>query len=277
MPSIISVSTLNDLQKFLSTIWVRPFLGVTAGQLYPLFQLLKGNPEFNSPCTLIPRATGTLEQIAPALSSPHACRKVDGIPVNFCLNFIENSYCSPVPASNACMVFTDGSGKTSSSVIVWQSNRQWLQNIKVVHGSSQLADLAAVVRAFNKLQDELNTITDSAYLAGTATKIEEAYSKEVTNPLLFSLLLYLHFAVQLHMKRCYILHVCSHTSLPGSISEGNACADQLAEAVVVPHVLSQAHLSHEFFTRVQQLFENNFSLDMNKHSKLCKPVLTVNR
>lgn len=170
MPSIISVSTLNDLQKFLGTIWVCPFLSATAGQLYPLFQLLKGNFELNSPCTLTPRATGALEQIAQASSAPQACRKVDGIPANFCLNFIENSYCSPVPASNACMVFTDGSGKTSRSVIVWQSNRQWLQNIKVVHGSSQLEDIAAVVRAFEKFQDELNIITDSAYLAGIVTK-----------------------------------------------------------------------------------------------------------
>lgn len=116
------------------------------------------------------------------------------------LNFIEKSYCSPIPIANACRVFTDGSGKTGRSLIVWQSNRQWLQDLEVVHGSSQPVELAAVVRAFEKFQDELNIVTDSAYVAGMVTRIEEAYIKEVTNLLLFSLLLCLHFAVQLHMK-----------------------------------------------------------------------------
>lgn len=192
------------------------------------------------------------------------------------LNFIEKSYCSPIPIANACRVFTDGSGKTGRSLIVWQSNRQWLQDVEVVHGSSQPVELAAVVRASEKFQDELNIVTDSAYVAGIVTRIEEAYIKEVTNPLLFSLLLCLHFAVQLHMKRYYILHVCSHTSLPGPISEGNAHADQLAGAVDVPDVLR--HVCHMgFFTRVQQLFENNSSLHSGKHGKLCKPVPAVNR
>lgn len=44
------------------------------------------------------------------------------------LNFIEKSYCSPIPIANACTVFTDGSGKTGQSVLVWQSNGQWLQD-----------------------------------------------------------------------------------------------------------------------------------------------------
>lgn len=61
------------------------------------------------------------------------------------LNFIEKSYCSPIPIANACTVFTDDSGKTARSVIVWQSNRQWLQDIEIVHGSSQLVELEAVV------------------------------------------------------------------------------------------------------------------------------------
>lgn len=111
------VPTLNDLQKFLKTInWVRPLLGITTEQLYPLFQLLKGNPELTSPHTLTPRATVALEQITQILSARQALRKVDDIPVNFYLNFIENSYCSPIQITNACTMFIDGSGKTGWSV-----------------------------------------------------------------------------------------------------------------------------------------------------------------
>lgn len=56
-------------------------------------------------------------------------------------------------------------------------------------------------------------------------RIEEVSIKEVTNPLLFSLLLCLCFAVQLRTKRYYILHICCHAGLPGPISEGNARAE----------------------------------------------------
>lgn len=70
----------------------------------------------------------------------------------FYLNFIEKYNCSPIPIANAYTVFTDGSGKTGQSVIVWQSNRQWLQDIKVVNGSSQLVELVAVVGALKNFK-----------------------------------------------------------------------------------------------------------------------------
>lgn len=73
----------------------------------------------------------------------------------FYLNFIEKSYCSPIPIANAYTVFTDGSGKTGQSVILWQSNGQWLQDIKVVNGSSQLVELAAVVGALKNFKMNL--------------------------------------------------------------------------------------------------------------------------
>lgn len=82
---------------------------------------------------------------------------------------------------------------------------QWLQDIKVVHGSSQLVELAAVVRAFEKFQEELNIVCH-CLCCRYSDKIEAAYIKEVTNPLLFSLLLHLHFVVQLCTKG-FIVHM----------------------------------------------------------------------
>ncbi|NXE12954.1 POK19 protein, partial [Lophotis ruficrista] len=45
-----TVFTLNDLQKLLGAInWVRLVLGLSTEMLFPLFQVLKGDPDLTSP------------------------------------------------------------------------------------------------------------------------------------------------------------------------------------------------------------------------------------
>ncbi|NXG81353.1 POK19 protein, partial [Stercorarius parasiticus] len=113
------------------------------------------------------------------------------------------------------------------------------------------AELAAVVRAFDKFKNEpFNLVTNSAYVAGIAMRAEHALLKEVSNPKLYQLLSKL---IQLfsHRKQPYhIMHVRSHTDLPGFVAEGNRKADALAMAVQtanVPDIFAQAKLSHAFF------------------------------
>ncbi|NXU62929.1 POK7 protein, partial [Horornis vulcanius] len=115
-------------------------------------------------------------------------------------------------------------------------------------------ELAAVVRAFEKFQYVFSISTDSAYVAGIVTRIKENCIKEVTNPLLFSLLLHLQSAVQL----C-IPHVLSHTGLPGPTSEGNACAEHLA-GVIMTGVCSQEYLSCGFFHQSAAALQKPFQL-----------------
>ncbi|NXA37992.1 PO113 protein, partial [Eudromia elegans] len=44
------ITNLNDLQKLLGVInWLKKLLGVTTEMLYPLFELLKGDPNPASP------------------------------------------------------------------------------------------------------------------------------------------------------------------------------------------------------------------------------------
>ncbi|NXW83892.1 POK8 protein, partial [Alopecoenas beccarii] len=44
-----NVVTLNDSQKLLRAIhWLQPILGITTEELYPLFTLLKGDPNLFS-------------------------------------------------------------------------------------------------------------------------------------------------------------------------------------------------------------------------------------
>ncbi|NXR43725.1 POK11 protein, partial [Hippolais icterina] len=67
---------------------------------------------------------------------------------------------------DAITVFTDGSGKTHKSVITWQNptTGEWESNIKIVQGSPQIVELAAVVRAFKLFQQPFNLVKDSAYV-----------------------------------------------------------------------------------------------------------------
>ena len=58
------LKTLNDFQKLLGDInWLRPSLGITTGELKPLFDVLKGDPDPNSPRELTPLAKTALLRV----------------------------------------------------------------------------------------------------------------------------------------------------------------------------------------------------------------------
>lgn len=150
-------------------------------------------------------------------------------------------------------MFTDGSGKSHKSVFTWRDldTQKWDSDVQVVEGSRQIAELAAVVRAFQKFQQPFNLVTDLTYVAGIAERAEHALLKEVQNKKLYSLLSELIWLIS-HREQPY--HVLYHTELPGYITEGNGKADLLVMAVnathispAVPQVFQQARLSHTFF------------------------------
>ncbi|RMC05655.1 hypothetical protein DUI87_17740 [Hirundo rustica rustica] len=90
----------------------------------------------------------------------------------------------------ALTVFTDASGTSHKSVITWKNpqTQQWEKNIVEVEGSPQVAELAAVVRAFEKFPEPFHLVTDSAYVAGVVSRAEQAVLSEVSNAALFNLL-----------------------------------------------------------------------------------------
>ncbi|KFO60866.1 hypothetical protein N302_07862, partial [Corvus brachyrhynchos] len=114
-------------------------------------------------------------------------------------------------------------------------------------GSPQMAELAAVVRAFEQFSEPFNLITDSAYVAGVVSRAERALLKEVANPKIHNLLLKLIQLISHRKQLFYVMHVRSHTDLPGFIAEGNRRADALAmpiELANLPNRFQQAQLSH---------------------------------
>ncbi|RMC21127.1 hypothetical protein DUI87_01985 [Hirundo rustica rustica] len=90
----------------------------------------------------------------------------------------------------ALTIFTDASGASHKSVITWKNpqTQQWEKDIVEVERLPQVAELAAVVRAFEKFAEPFNLVTDSAYGAGVVSRAEQAVLSEVSNSALFNLL-----------------------------------------------------------------------------------------
>ncbi|XP_063005683.1 uncharacterized protein LOC134414660 [Melospiza melodia melodia] len=154
---------------------------------------------------------------------------------------------------DAVTVFTDASGASHKSVMTWRDpqTQQWETDVVTVEGSPQVAELDAVVRAFQRFPGPFNLVTDSAYVAGVVSRAEHAVLQEVTNKRLFELLNRLVELVSHREHPFYVMHVRSHTDLPGFIAEGNRRADSLAAAAVtqgpLPDVFGQAKISHQLF------------------------------
>ncbi|NWZ33235.1 POK19 protein, partial [Brachypodius atriceps] len=113
------------------------------------------------------------------------------------------------------------------------------------------AELAAIVRAFETFKDQpFNLVTDSAYVAGVAMRAEHAFLKEESNRNLYNLLSKLVYLISHRKQRFHVMHVRSHTDLPGAIVEVNRRADVLAMQAQLPSrldVFKQAKLSHQFY------------------------------
>ncbi|NXH44354.1 POK11 protein, partial [Dicaeum eximium] len=122
---------------------------------------------------------------------------------------------TPLAALN---MFTDGSGKSKKSAIVWMdpTTRQWEADVEEVEGSPQIIELAAVVRAFKMFNHTaINLITDSAYVAGVVDRAENSLLKQIDNPKLFDLLSQLVILLSHRKQKYYVMHVRSHADLPG--------------------------------------------------------------
>ncbi|RMB89617.1 hypothetical protein DUI87_33981 [Hirundo rustica rustica] len=150
----------------------------------------------------------------------------------------------------ALTVFTDASGKSHKSVMTWKDpqTQQWEADVAEVEGSPQVAELAAVVRAFERFPEPFNLVTDSAYVAGVVSRADQAILQEVSNTALFELLSKLVKLVSHREQPFFVMHTRSHTDLPEFIAEGNRRADALAAPAAMaplPSIFEQAKLSHQ--------------------------------
>ncbi|TRZ09554.1 hypothetical protein HGM15179_017553 [Zosterops borbonicus] len=84
-------------------------------------------------------------------------------------------------------VYMDTSEASHKLVMTWRNpqTQHWEADVEFVEGSPQVAELAAVVRAFEKFLEPINLVTDSAYVEGVVSRAEQAVLKEIENEHLF--------------------------------------------------------------------------------------------
>ncbi|NWZ69421.1 POK18 protein, partial [Acrocephalus arundinaceus] len=179
------------------------------------------------PCIYMPLATGEeLEHLLQYNETPQFA--LDSYPEKISIhlpgqklfeltfNLVPKFMQSKIPLE-AVTVFKDGSGFSRKSVMTGKDPRmqKWESDVQVVEGSPQIAELAAIVRAFEKFKDQpFNLITDLAYVAGIAMKAKNAFLKEVSNQNLCKLLSKLVYYISHRKQPFHVMHVRSHTDLP---------------------------------------------------------------
>ncbi|RMC18007.1 hypothetical protein DUI87_04883 [Hirundo rustica rustica] len=190
-----------------------------------------------------------LDSFTGQISTHWPAHKIFNQDVKFVLSLKEVRSRRPL---KALTVFTDASGKSHKSVLTWKDpqTQQWEADVAEVEGSPQVAELAAVIRAFERFPEPFNLVTDSAYVAGVVSRAEQAILQEVSNIALYDLLSKLVKLVSHREQPFFVMHTRSHTELPGFIAEGNRKADALAapaEMAPLPNIFEQAKLSHQLF------------------------------
>ena len=163
-------------------------------------------------------------------------------------------------------VFTDGSGKTGKAALVWRQNGQWQQEVYYVQGSPQIVELHAVIQAFKRWPEPLNIVSDSQYVVGVVQRIERAYIKHISNQKLFEMFKLLLYYINHRTEPYHIVHIRSHTHLPGFLAEGNERADRLTTpvwAAPVPDMFQQARMSHSFFHQSARVLRKQFHLTLS--------------
>ena len=80
-----NLRTLNDFQKLLGDIqWVRPYLGLTNKQLQPLYDILLGDIELNSPRQLTDSARIALSLVEKGIQTAASKRRYLFSPIILC-------------------------------------------------------------------------------------------------------------------------------------------------------------------------------------------------
>ncbi|RMB91539.1 hypothetical protein DUI87_32118 [Hirundo rustica rustica] len=139
--------------------------------------------------------------------------------------------------------------------LVVKNNIKTLADVQQLYGSLNWGQITKAmlehpIHENEALQFALDSYTDSACVAGVVSRAEQAVPSEVSNPALFNLLSKLVNLISHQEQQLYMIHIRSHTDLPGFIAEGSRRADALAvpvEMAPLPNIFGQAKISDQLF------------------------------
>jgi len=186
-----------------------------------------------------------------------------------CNLWLEKSRVQKEPLAEGITVYTDAGRRLRNAVCVWQEGDQWCHHmIQGQDGDSlQILELTAVVWALtNWLNEPLNVVTDSLYVAGIVPRIPDALLREAVNPRLGKLFIQLRTVLSHWAVPCCVIHVRSHQWDLG-LGHGNQIADNLVSpACPMPPVdkFQQARQSHENFHQNARALQRQFGLTENE-------------
>ncbi|RMC03467.1 hypothetical protein DUI87_20666 [Hirundo rustica rustica] len=279
-----NIRTLADIQQFCGSLnWVGPWLGLTTENLDPLFNLLKGVEELSSPRTLTQEGRAALENVQDCMATRQANRCKSDLPFKFIIlrklpylhrRIFQWEKVEKSKKEKTCRdplliiewVFLSHHQKNDQATGMGSRIDPESQDpdrelagcdfehihipIEVNSGQITKAMLENLFHENEALQFALDSYTDLAYVAGVVSKAEQAVLSEVSNSALFNLLSKLVNLVSHQEQQFYVMHIRSHTNLPGFIAEGNRKADALAapvEMAPLPNIFGQAKISHQLF------------------------------
>lgn len=173
---------------------------------------------------------------------------------------------SETPLPNAVTAFTDAGKKSRRAAITWTEDGVWHHHIltDVPGDSPQTLELAAVVWAVLRWLDQpLNVVTDSLYVAGVLHRIEDARIRETKNPRLNDLFRQLQTAIQQRQKPYAVIHIRSHMWNQG-LGEGNQRADQLVATVIPLSDFVKAREAHSMFHQNAKGLRQQFGITLNE-------------
>nr|UKS89475.1 polyprotein [Bovine retrovirus CH15] len=136
-------------------------------------------------------------------------------------NFVINQIISDIPLEGP-NVFTDGSRQRSA---YWAEKKYWSQ--KQNTNSIQKNELLAIIQVLKDFNQDINIIADSAYVVGVVKNIIGAVINSLDRELTI-LFKTLQVLLTSRNARVFIVHIRSHSKLPGPLVYGNEQVDKLA-------------------------------------------------
>ncbi|KFP00857.1 hypothetical protein N300_14977, partial [Calypte anna] len=135
----------------------------------------------------------------------------------------------------------------------------------------QTLELLAVIWALHTFEEPVNIVSDSLYVVGVVSRIEDAVIKEVNNLRLGILFIQLQKTIRSRKEPYTIIHIRSHKWEEG-LGEGNAKADKLValhQTQALPRDIA-ARESHQIFHQNAKGLARDFNISLQQARAIVK-------